>query len=155
MRAKEAFYQAQTGERAGCWMIQMPEGTEDKIIVRSNGIPTYAGNDIAYHLWKFGVLPDFRYELLAWGTQTEPLYMTVTGAGESRNDFAPADSIVNVIDQTQTYPQQSVTESLRVLGFEREANNYHHVNYGFVYLSRKTAEQIGITDLGEEKQINI
>ena len=53
----------------------MPDA-EDKIIVRSNGVPTYVGNDIANHLWKFGVLPDFRYEKLDWKTQDEPLYMT-------------------------------------------------------------------------------
>ena len=27
-----------------------------KIIVRSNGTVTYVGKDIAYHLWKFGLL---------------------------------------------------------------------------------------------------
>lgn len=155
MQTKPAFYLAETGERAGCWMIKMPEGTEDKIIVRSNGIPTYAGNDIANHLWKFGILNDFRYEKLEWGTQSSSLYVTATGSGEERKDFVPADSIVNVIDQTQTYPQQSVIESLRILGFAREAENYYHVNYGFVYLSRKTAEQLGIPDLGDAKQVKI
>ena len=37
---------------------------EAKVIVRSNGTVTYVGKDIAYHLWKFGLLPgkDFYYE---------------------------------------------------------------------------------------------
>ena len=32
--------------------------------MRSNGTVTYVGKDIAYHLWKFGLLPgkDFFYE---------------------------------------------------------------------------------------------
>jgi arginyl-tRNA synthetase len=143
LKTKSAFYQATEGEKKGCWLIKMPNA-EDKIIVRSNGVPTYAGNDIANHLWKFGILPDFRYEKLDWKTQAEPLYMTTSEGGEVRNDFTRADAIVNVIDQTQTYPQESVMESLRVLGFTKEAEHYHHVNYGFVYLSRKTAENLGM-----------
>ncbi len=143
LKTKPAFYQVTEGEKKGCWLIKMPDA-EDKIVVRSNGVPTYAGNDIANHLWKFGILPDFRYEKLDWKTQTEPLYMTVSEGGEARRDFTRADAIVNIIDQTQTYPQESVMESLRVLGFTKEAEHYHHVNYGFVYLSRKTAEQLGM-----------
>ncbi len=41
------------------------EGSADddaKIIVRSNGTVTYVGKDIAYQLWKFGLLgKDFHY----------------------------------------------------------------------------------------------
>jgi arginyl-tRNA synthetase len=154
LKTKSAFYQATDGERKGCWVIKMP-GAEDKIIVRSNGVPTYVGNDIANHLWKFGVLPDFTYEKLDWKTQTEPLYMTVSTSGEVRHDFTHADAIVNVIDQTQTYPQESVMESLRVLGFTKEAEHYHHVNYGFVYLSRKTARELGMPVEESATQVKI
>jgi len=40
------------------------ETDEDaKVIVRSNGTVTYVGKDIAYHLWKFGLLgKDFGYK---------------------------------------------------------------------------------------------
>jgi arginyl-tRNA synthetase len=154
LKTKPAFYQAADGEKKGCWLIKMPNA-EDKIIVRSNGVPTYAGNDIANHLWKFGVLPDFLYEKLDWKTQAEPLYMTVSAGGEKRRDFAGAEAIVNIIDQTQTYPQESVVESLRVLGFTREADHYHHVNYGFVYLSRKTAERLGMSVEENAAQVKI
>src|SRR5262249_50189273 len=38
------------------------ENSQDKIIVRSNGTVTYVGKDIAYQLWKFGLLgKDFHY----------------------------------------------------------------------------------------------
>jgi arginyl-tRNA synthetase len=143
LKTKPAFYKSTEGERKDCWVIKMPDA-EDKIVVRSNGVPTYVGNDIANHLWKFGLLPDFHYQKLDWKTQEEPLYMTVSLDGEERRDFAGAQSIVNVIDQTQTYPQDAVIESLRILGFTKEAEHYHHVNYGFVYLSRKTAEKFGM-----------
>jgi arginyl-tRNA synthetase len=154
LKTKPAFYRATEGEKKDCWLVKMPNA-EDKIIVRSNGVPTYAGNDIANHLWKFGVLDDFRYEKVDWKTQSEPLYMTVSAGGEARRDFTNADAIVNVIDQTQTYPQESVVESLRVLGFTKEAAHYHHVNYGFVYLSRGTAEKLGMPVEEDATQIKI
>jgi arginyl-tRNA synthetase len=154
LKTKPAFYRATEGEKKDCWLIKMPNA-EDKIIVRSNGVPTYAGNDIANHLWKFGILEDFHYEKIGWKTQTEPLYMTVSKGGETRRDFTNADAIVNVIDQTQTYPQESVMESLRVLGFTKEAAHYHHVNYGFVYLSRATAEKLGMPIEEDAAQVKI
>jgi arginyl-tRNA synthetase len=154
LKTKPAFYRATEGEREGCWVIKMPNA-EDKIIVRSNGVPTYVGNDIANHLWKFGILPDFRYEKLDWKTQTEPLYITTSTDGKKLDSFSGANAIVNVIDQTQTYPQESVMESLRVLGFTKEAEHYHHVNYGFVYLSRKTAEKLGMPIEADASQVKI
>lgn len=153
LKTNNAFYEAKEEERAGCWLIKIP-GAEDKIIVRSNGIPTYAGNDIANHLWKFGILDDFKYKKLDWNTQTKPLYTTAS-EGEVMNNFSNADAIVNIIDQTQTYPQQSVIESLRVLGYTKEAKNYFHVNYGFVYLSKKTVEQLGISVNEDAHQIKM
>jgi len=154
LKKKDAFYQAEEGDKKDCWLIKMPD-QEDKIIVRSNGVPTYVGNDIANHLWKFGILEDFKYKKLDWDTQKLPLYITTSGEGEKSDQFSNADVIVNVIDQTQTYPQQSVIESLKVLGYEKEAANYYHVNYGFVYLSPQTAEQLGIENKDNAKQIKI
>ena len=60
------------GKNKGCWVMRRPgaeavaEGGTDedaKVIVRSNGTVTYVGKDIAYHLWKFGLLGrDFGYK---------------------------------------------------------------------------------------------
>ncbi len=154
LKANPAFYQAAAGDKRNCWLIKMPNA-EDKVIVRSNGVPTYTGLDIANHLWKFGLLGDFRYQKLDWKTQAEPLFATTSSGGEKRSDFTGADAVVNVIDETQTYPQESVMESLRVLGFARQAEHYHHVNYGFVYLSRKTAEKLGMPVEGNAMQVKI
>ena len=39
--------------------------TREKVIVRSNGVVTYVGKDIAYQFWKFGLLGrDFHYRLV-------------------------------------------------------------------------------------------
>ena len=82
LKASGAIQYATTGKNAGCWI--MPWGKEvnekveakyriteesdlsledlAKIIVRSNGTVTYVGKDIAYQLWKFGLLgKDFHY----------------------------------------------------------------------------------------------
>ena len=51
------------GKNAGCWVMPLAESEEfagledpDKVIVRSDGTVTYVGKDIAYQLWKFGLL---------------------------------------------------------------------------------------------------
>ncbi|RPI24496.1 MAG: arginine--tRNA ligase, partial [Acidobacteria bacterium] len=54
------------GPSKGCWIMPLPgddgEAADAKIIVRSNGTVTYVGKDIAYQLWKFGLLDkDFKY----------------------------------------------------------------------------------------------
>ncbi|PIR42926.1 arginine--tRNA ligase [candidate division WWE3 bacterium CG_4_9_14_0_2_um_filter_35_11] len=140
LKASPAFYKSTKGGRVGCWLVKMPM-SDDKVIVRSNGIPTYTGNDIAYHLWKFGVIKDFKYEVLDWGTQDSLLYATDSDNGETLNNvFNSAESIVNIIDTTQTYPQEGVKEALRVLGYSKYADNYHHVNYGFVFLKDANSE---------------
>ena len=73
MLAKGLLYLETEGKNKGC-LVMKRAGTdaaaeatgpdEDaKVIVRSNGTVTYVGKDIAYHLWKFGLLPgkDFGY----------------------------------------------------------------------------------------------
>ena len=57
------------GKNAGCWVMPLAHAEEfagleepDKVIVRSDGTVTYVGKDIAYQLWKFGLLgKDFQY----------------------------------------------------------------------------------------------
>ena len=61
------------GKNAGCWVMRLEgaaefEGMEDadKVLVRSNGTVTYTGKDVAYQLWKLGLLAaDFEYEPVA------------------------------------------------------------------------------------------
>jgi len=144
LKQKEAFYQVTNGDKAGCWVIKLPKA-EDKVIVRSNGVVTYTGNDIAYHLWKFGALEDFLYKKIDWKIQKKDLYVTSVGDGEVKKEFIPADEVVNVIDISQTYPQEAVKEALKVIGYEKFSKNYFHVNYGFVYLSNKTAKSLGLS----------
>jgi arginyl-tRNA synthetase len=71
MKQSGVLYFETEGKNKGCWVMTRPgaevtegETNEDaKVIVRSNGTVTYVGKDIAYHLWKFGLLgKDFGYK---------------------------------------------------------------------------------------------
>ncbi len=53
------------------------ESEDSKVIVRSNGTVTYVGKDIAYQLWKFGLLgKDFYYKPLLRYSGGRELWVT-------------------------------------------------------------------------------
>src|SRR5271157_1454429 len=95
------------------------ENTPDKIIVRSNGTVTYVGKDIAYQLWKFGLLgKDFNYRKWPNVPEGETVWATTDlKTDTSAPHFAqPAVAVYNVIDTRQSYVQDVVAEALRRLG---------------------------------------
>lgn len=148
LQQTELFHRETSGKLEGCWVLKQPvpeseaepdtEHQADKVLVRSNGILTYTAKDIAYHLWKFGLLTnDFRYKGISdglWSTHAEGIAA----------DYGKADLVVNVIDRRQEYPQAMVKQALEVLGFEAPAKNLRHVGYGVVSLSPGAAIDLGI-----------
>ncbi len=85
LKAKEAIFFEKEGKNAGCWVMRLEaEGHEDdKIIVRSNGTVTYVGKDIAYQLWKLGLLnQDFKYELF---DPAADVWVTASAGGQSEH----------------------------------------------------------------------
>jgi len=73
-----------SGKLAGCWVMPA-EGAEDegdddtKVLVKSDGIATYTAKDIAYQLWKFGLLGrDFYYR--PW--EGDPAVMTTAAVAQ-------------------------------------------------------------------------
>src|SRR5438067_2789679 len=107
------------GKNAGCWVMRRKSTTEDtedaeedqKVIVRSNGTVTYVGKDIAYHLWKFGLLPgkDFGYRPFYTYVDDRTCWMsTETQSAPDAPKFGHADAIYNVIDSRQNDPQNNV-----------------------------------------------
>lgn len=142
------FHQETEGKLAGCWVLKQLGGDKaddpdsehsmDKVLVRSNGILTYTAKDIAYHLWKYGLLSnDFVYTKF-----TEDVWTTST-QGEQQA-YGKADMVINVIDYRQQYPQLMVKQALEGLGFNEEALNLRHVSYGVVSLSPSAAADLGI-----------
>jgi arginyl-tRNA synthetase len=119
---------------------------QDKIIVRSNGTVTYVGKDIAYQLWKFGLLgKDFFYVKWPNARGSHILWSTASANGDpSAPDFgAPATTVYNVIDSRQAYLQDVVKEGLRALGHSKEADHSIHLAYEIVALTPRCAAEMG------------
>src|SRR5437867_9669540 len=119
----------------------------EKIIVRSNGTVTYVGKDIAYQLWKFGLLDaDFRYEPFREEASGHRLWSSTKGAGvEPHPAFGGATRVFNVIDVRQGYLQAIVVEGLKALGHAEQAARSTHFAYEMVALTPKSAEKLGVS----------
>jgi arginyl-tRNA synthetase len=165
LKEKGALRLETEGPNEGCWVlplggiVETTEGVKslDKILVRSNGSVTYTGKDVAYQLWKFGLLMrDFRYRV--WGYQAENRVLwTTTPDGQEGNGllrrFGHADKVINVIDVRQSYPQQVVIECLRQMGFEKQAEQSVHLAYEVVNLSAQAARLLQVEEAEERRAV--
>lgn len=135
------------GKNAGCWVMPLAQAEEfagledaDKVIVRSDGTVTYVGKDIAYQLWKFGLLGrDFGYRY--W--MEKGVWETALEGAENHPAFGGAGRVINVIDARQSYLQRIVRAGLQALGYEAEADRSVHFAYEMVSLSTGTARHFG------------
>lgn len=128
------------------------EESRAKIIVRSNGTVTYVGKDIAYQLWKFGLLgKDFHYR--RWPDPPGGYELWATTAGENEPGaphFGGASAVYNVIDARQAYLQEVVGEGLRALAYTNEADHSIHFDYQIVALTPRCAAEMGYKLSSEE-----
>jgi len=150
LRERDAIFLEKEGKNAGCWVMRLDtEGhEEDKIIVRSNGTVTYVGKDIAYQLWKFGLLSqDFKYEI--YDPEKDVWVTSSTGGRQDHPPFGHGHTVYNVIDVRQSYLQNVVRQGLLSLGFQDEALRSVHFSYEVVALTPSCAQQLGI-ELSEE-----
>ena len=159
LKAKGVLYFETEGKNNGCWVMrragsaqtEAADGPDEdaKVIVRSNGTVTYVGKDIAYHLWKFGLLGrDFGYN--PFFAYPDHLCWISTEQGESEHPhFGGAQAIYNVIDSRQSDPQANVIEALRGLGYADQAAHYTHFSYEMVALTPRCAEELGY-EIAEE-----
>lgn len=160
MIERGVLYEVTEGKNKGCWVMRRPGSTvavdevdEDaKVIIRSNGTVTYVGKDIAYHLWKFGLLPgkDFGYAKF-YEYPTHTCWISTMQGEDPHPTFGKADWIYNVIDSRQNDPQANVVEALRGMGYESAADHYVHLNYAMVALTPRCAIDLGYT-VSEEDQ---
>jgi arginyl-tRNA synthetase len=167
MVERGVLYLETEGKNKGCWVMrraisaaagvelaELGPDEDAKIIVRSNGTVTYVGKDIAYHLWKYGLLgKDFGYaKFREYAAHT--CWISTTHGEDPHPSFGHADAIYNVIDSRQDDPQTQVKESLRALGYADESDRYTHLNYAFVGLTARTAEDLGYVLSDEDKAKN-
>ncbi len=150
------------GKHAGCWVMpwESHTGTDehesDKIIVRSNGTVTYTGKDIAYQLWKLGKLGlDFNYKVfrtyadshVLWTTMTEPS----AESAHQRPHFGGGDTVYNVIDSRQSYPQEIVAQGVASVVPEVGKDASVHFSYEMVALSPGACDELGIELTAEDR----
>jgi arginyl-tRNA synthetase len=167
LKGSGAIELATAGKTAGCWVMQLPsdkdapenvtlpegdaaaeeptEMAEAKIIVRSSGTVTYVGKDIAYHLWKFGLLSrDFHYRRFHKHPDGHEAWTTDSATDDAgAPEFGHAHEVFNVIDSRQAYPQQVVVAGLRALGHAEEADHLKHFSYNVVALTPLCALEMG------------
>jgi arginyl-tRNA synthetase len=149
LKERKAIYFETEGKQAGCWV--MPGLSEEgKVIVRSDGTVVYTGKDIAYQLWKFGLLgKDFYYKPSQTYADGRVLWVTTDEPTESGQQFGHGSRVYNVIDTRQSYLQDVVVAGLRGLGYNEQADRSVHFNYEMVALSPRCCADLGIP-LSEE-----
>ena len=165
-------YEAE-GKNKGCWIMRRAgtsaakglttEGTEDteeskiteedqKVIVRSNGTVGYVGKDIAYHMWKFGLLGrDFGYRKFYRYPNAHDCWISTTDGELNHPHFGDVAEIYNVIDTRQAEAQNTVIEALRGLGHDEAADRYTHFSYEMVALTPRCAAELGYNLSDEDK----
>jgi arginyl-tRNA synthetase len=156
------------GKNKGCWIMRRagtaaktltPGDTgekiteeDQKVIVRSNGTVGYVGKDIAYHMWKFGLLGrDFGYRKFYRYPNAHDCWISTTDGERNHPHFGDVAEIYNVIDTRQAEAQNTVIEALRGLGHGEAADRYTHFSYEMVALTPRCATELGYT-LSEEDQ---
>jgi arginyl-tRNA synthetase len=156
------------GKNKGCWVMRRAGtvattgGTENtgesqliseedqKVIVRSNGTVGYVGKDIAYHMWKFGLLGrDFGYRKFYRYPNQHQCWVSAMEGEKNHPHFGDVAEIYNVIDARQSEAQNTVIEALRGLGHNEAADHYTHFSYEMVALTPRCAAELGYT-LSEE-----
>ncbi|HEX7359225.1 MAG TPA: arginine--tRNA ligase [Bryobacteraceae bacterium] len=165
LKQHNAVYLETEGKNSGCWVMpghafrESPDPTDDseagsKVIVRSNGTVTYVGKDIAYQLWKFGLLgKDFYYRPWSEYADGHRIWVTTDRPAQERSPaFGRGSKVFNVIDSRQAYLQDVVAAGLRALGFTEQAQASVHFSYEMVALSPRTCAELGIELSEEDRQ---
>jgi len=155
LKEKKAISLAEDGVNKGCWVMEPEtESEKEKIIVRSDGTVTYVGKDIAYQLWKFGLLEkDFYYEPFL-KEDSKTIWITSSASKQKSPPFGNGSQVYNVIDTRQAYLQKIVVQGLRSLKFLAEAEKSIHFSYEMVGLSPKSLKELNLSLSEEDKEKN-
>ena len=180
LKAAGVLYFETEGKNQGCWVMRRAgtarpltsenaEPTESaekklsdaengvseedqKVIVRSNGTVGYVGKDIAYHMWKFGLLgKDFGYRKFFLYPNGHQCWISAEQGVPDHPHFGDVAEIYNVIDARQSEAQNTVIEALRGLGYNEQADHYTHFSYEMVALTPRCAAELGY-ELSEDEK---
>lgn len=159
MKEKGVIHFVEDGKQKGCWVMpfESHEGSDehdnDKILVRSNGTVTYTGKDIAYQMWKLGLLGlDFNYRKFSRYENGQEVWMTTAKDSDANPpEFGHAERVYNVIDTRQSYPQDVVKKGVATIFPEKGEAASIHLSYEMVALSPNAAEELGFEISDEDK----
>jgi len=160
MKKLGVIHRVDDGKQAGCWVMPFEEhsGNEDhevdKILVRSNGTVTYTGKDIAYQMWKLGILGlDFNYKHFhRYGDGKDVWITTADENADGHPPFGGGETIYNVIDTRQSYPQEIVKKGVAAISPEKGERASIHLSYEMVALSPAAAEELGFKLSDDDKK---
>jgi arginyl-tRNA synthetase len=160
MKERGVIHFETEGKNAGCWVMPFEahagndEHESDKILVRSNGTVTYTGKDIAYQMWKLGLLGmDFNYRVFHEYADGKQVWTTLTEkSGQDGPGFGGSETVYNVIDTRQSYPQEVVKKGVAAIFPEKGEAASVHLSYEMVALSPAAAEELGFRISDEDKQ---
>jgi len=123
-----------------------------KVIVRSNGTVGYVGKDIAYLLWKFGLLGrDFGYLRFYRYPNQHEVWISAEHGERDHPHFGGVEATYNVVDSRQSDPQNTVVEAIRLLGYTEQAAHYTHFSYEMVALTPRCAMELGYEIENEDR----
>lgn len=136
----DSIVKLEEGEKAGCIVAKLDSLEEFKdmkdpykVLFRSDGTRTYTGADVAFQMWKFGIIENpFLYEEFEEQPNGKPVYRTSLEG--MKKDLGKFDAVFNIIGSAQAHPQKLIYIILDLLGYHKESENSHHIAYEFVGL---------------------
>ncbi|MFQ6126695.1 MAG: arginine--tRNA ligase [Candidatus Heimdallarchaeota archaeon] len=150
LEKNDNFSWEETGENAGCFMAHLShlpeyagERSADKVLIRSNKVPTYTAHDLALQMWKFGMLDQVQLKYQLWVAQFDGKHMWSTTPFEGFHTverhptpprFAHGERVINVIGSEQDYLQSILKVTMKLTGHFDKYENSIHMSYKHVTL---------------------
>jgi arginyl-tRNA synthetase len=165
LKERKAIRLATSGKNQGCWVMDLgesaesetdpdqPDQSDEKVIVRSNGTVTYVGKDIAYQMWKLGLLDrQFGFRPFHRYPDGATVWSTTAESSPGAPDFGKGERVYNVIDVRQAYLQNVVQRGVALLASEEARERSHHFSYEMVALTPATCRELGFPVSPEEEK---
>ncbi len=138
LKEKHVVYSPKEGKNAGCIVIKY--GDKERVLRRSDGTSLYVSKDIAYALWKHGILKeDVKWKEFMKNPDGSQIFLSeYDGKSKALGKY---DMSITLVDSEQNDEQEAVSYAVKSLD---NSVNYIHYSYEMVALSKETAEAMGL-----------
>ncbi|RLG70793.1 MAG: arginine--tRNA ligase [Methanobacteriota archaeon] len=135
LESSEWVEKPETGPLKGCLVLKLGKffpniKNPDKVLIRSDNTATYTVKDIAYQMWKFGLVES----VLGVKPWKKRGLLTSSYDSSNQHNFGKAQIVVNVVGSEQDYPQLVVKKALEIIGYPHLAERSYHLSYEHVTL---------------------